>query len=111
MMVTGIGSWIAGLLSDRLGGPQDHSAGQRFDILQLHGVCADREFLCLHRHAFRRETTPAIVGAALSLLGITEMVGGFVAGWLTGRLKPALLLSGFYGLRAISGWLPMQSPR
>ena len=56
-----------------------------------------------------QNTTAAVVGASLAILGVMEMVGGFIAGWLTDRMKPAILLSCFYSLRALSGWLLMQS--
>lgn len=56
-----------------------------------------------------QNTATAVVGASLSILGVMEMLGGFIAGWLTDRMKPAVLLSGFYSLRALSGWLLMQS--
>lgn len=56
-----------------------------------------------------RNTSATVVGASLSLLGIMEMLGGFLAGWLTDRTKPAYLLCGFYGVRALSSWFLMQS--
>lgn len=55
------------------------------------------------------DTTPAVVGTTLSLLGILEIAGGFVAGWLSGRASPALLLCGFYLLRAVSGVILSQA--
>lgn len=82
-----------------------------FIVLSFFGCGVNMAFIDIHFVPMMQDanTTPSVTGLALSVLGVLEMVGGFVAGWLTGRMKPALLLSGFYALRAVSGWFLMNA--
>lgn len=82
-----------------------------FISLSFFGCGVNMAFIDMHFVPMMQDqnTAATIIGASLSILGIMEMLGGFVAGWLTGRMKPALLLSGFYSLRALSGWFLMKS--
>ena len=82
-----------------------------FISLSFFGCGVNMAFIDIHFVPMMqdRQTAPAIMSTSLSVLGILEMAGGFLAGWLTGRVKTAVLLSGFYSLRAVSGWLLMQS--
>ena len=87
------------------------NSGFWFISLSFFGCGVNMAFIDMHLVPMMQDqnTSAAIVGASLSILGVMEILGGFIAGWLTGRMKPAILLSGFYGLRALSGWLLMQS--
>ena len=82
-----------------------------FIALSFFGCGINMAFIDIHFVPMMQDqyTAPAIVGASLAVLGVMEMVGGFIAGWLSDRTRPAMLLSGFYFLRAVSGWLLMQS--
>ena len=82
-----------------------------FIALSFFGCGVNMAFIDIHFVPMMQDqyTAPAIVGASLAVLGVMEMVGGFIAGWLSDRTRPAMLLSGFYTLRAVSGWLLMQS--
>lgn len=82
-----------------------------FISLSFFGCGVNMAFIDIHFVPMMQDQdTPAVImGASLSVLGVMEMLGGFLAGWLTGRMKPAVLLSSFYSLRALSGWLLMQS--
>ncbi|MCY4035425.1 MAG: MFS transporter [Hyphomicrobiales bacterium] len=82
-----------------------------FISLSFFGCGVNMAFIDVHFVPMMQDqsTATAVVGISLSILGVMEMLGGFVAGWLTDRMKPAVLLSGFYSLRALSGWLLMQS--
>ena len=82
-----------------------------FIALSFFGCGVNMAFIDIHFVPMMQDenTAPAVTGLALSVLGALEMVGGFVAGWLTGRMKPAILLSGFYALRAMSGWWLMNA--
>ena len=82
-----------------------------FIAMSFFGCGVNMAFIDIHFVPMMQDanTAPTVTGLALSILGALEMVGGFVAGWLTGRMKPALLLSGFYALRAVSGWLLMNA--
>ena len=82
-----------------------------FISLSFFGCGVNMAFIDIHFVPMMQDqsTAASVVGASLSILGIMEMAGGFVAGWLADRTRPAILLSGFYSLRALSGWLLMQS--
>ena len=82
-----------------------------FIALSFSGCGVNMAFIDIHFVPMMQDanTAPAITGLALSILGALEMIGCFIAGWLTGRMKPALLFSGFYTPRAISGWLLMNA--
>jgi len=82
-----------------------------FIALSFFGCGVNMAFIDIHFVPMMQDanTAPSVTGLALSVLGALEMIGGFIAGWLTGRVKPALLLSGFYALRAVSGWLLMNA--
>lgn len=82
-----------------------------FIALSFFGCGVNMAFIDIHFVPMMQDanTAPSVTGLALSVLRALEMVGGFIAGWLTGRMKPALLLSGFYALRAVSGWLLMNA--
>lgn len=44
--------------------------------------------------------TPGQIGIAMTLLGATELIGGFAAGWLCDRYPKSYVISVFYLLRA-----------
>ena len=46
--------------------------------------------------------TPGQIGIAMSVLGATELIGGFAAGWLCDRYPKSYVISAFYLLRAIA---------
>lgn len=46
--------------------------------------------------------TPGQIGIAMTVLGATELIGGFAAGWLCDRYPKSYVISAFYLLRAIA---------
>lgn len=82
-----------------------------FISISFFGCGVNMAFIDIHFVPMMQDqkTAASIVGTSLSVLGVLEIVGGFLAGWLTGRVKPAILLSSFYSVRALSGWLLMQA--
>ncbi len=60
-------------------------------------------FIAVHLPAYLLDVrmTPAVGATALALIGLFNIAGSFVAGYLGGRFSKKLLLSGIYFLRAV----------
>lgn len=60
-------------------------------------------FISVHLPAYLLDVkmTPAVGATALALIGLFNIAGSFVAGYLGGRFSKKYLLSGIYSLRAV----------
>lgn len=75
-----------------------------FLALSFAGCGVNMAFIDIHLVPAMEDNrvTPVVIGSTLSVLGIFELIGGFVAGLLTARFSHRPLLSGFYFVRAMS---------
>jgi len=56
------------------------------------------------------QLTPTQISIALSVLGATELLGAFAAGWLCGKYPKSYVIAGFYFIRAIAILLLLMVP-
>ncbi len=66
-------------------------------VAEMCGPISDSSFL----HAFGISTTSALGAAALGLIGLCNIVGTLLAGWLGSRYSKKYLLTGIYTLRTV----------
>lgn len=59
-------------------------------------------FIDVHMVAYLQDLklSPGQISATLVVLGVTELVGGLIAGWMCDRYPKGLVIAGFYLLRA-----------
>lgn len=73
-------------------------------MLGFFGCGVTMAFIDVHMvaHLQDLQLSPGQISLALAVLGATELVGGFLAGWLCDRYPKAYVISVFYLLRAVS---------
>lgn len=66
------------------------------------GCGATMAFIDVHMVAYLQDLklSPAQISTALVVLGVTELVGGLIAGWMCDRYPKGSVIAGFYLLRA-----------
>ena len=81
-------------------------------MLGFMGCGVTMAFIDVHMVAYMQDLklSKAEISIALSLLGATELVGGFLAGWMCDRWSKRYVVAGNYLLRALSllvlFWMP-----
>lgn len=73
-------------------------------MLGFFGCGVTMAFIDVHMVAHLQDLalSPGQISVALTLLGITELIGGFVAGWMCDRYAKGYVIAGFYLVRAAS---------
>lgn len=73
-------------------------------LLGFFGCGATMAFIDVHMVAHLQDLalTPGQVSIALTVLGVTELAGGFLAGWMCDRYPKGHVIAGFYLVRAAS---------
>lgn len=73
-------------------------------MLGFFGCGVTMAFIDVHMVAHLQDLhlTPTQISVALTLLGISELIGGFLAGWMCDRFGKGYVIAGFYLIRAAS---------
>lgn len=73
-------------------------------MLGFFGCGVTMAFIDVHMVAHLQDLalSPGQISVALTLLGVAELVGGFLAGWMCDRFAKGQVIAGFYLVRAVS---------
>lgn len=73
-------------------------------MLGFFGCGVTMAFIDVHMVAHLQDLalSPGQISVALTLLGVTELAGGFLAGWMCDRFAKGRVIAGFYLVRAAS---------
>lgn len=81
-------------------------------MLGFMGCGVTMAFIDVHMVAYLQDLklTPGEISLALSLLGVLELIGGFLAGWMCDRYSKRYVIAGNYLLRALSLFILLWFP-